>query len=115
VDGVSLGEVRTPLVDHAGIAIAYRGDRIVAAGAPRTIGAPLRGVPRHADPGPAYWLRLRDCLTPQGFRVTLAPSGQDLSWTGGPVRAPGGGELSSAELAENTAAFDRCAEAVRQG
>jgi len=114
VDGVALGEVTTPVVDHAGIAIAYRDEQIVAAGTPRTLNAPLRGVPLHADPDTAYWLRLRDCLTPQGFRVTLAPSGRDLSWTGGPVTAPGGGELSSAELAENTAAFDRCAEAVRQ-
>ncbi|QXG76402.1 hypothetical protein KUM42_02230 [Modestobacter sp. L9-4] len=115
VDGVSLGEVATPLVDHAGVAIAYRDGQIVGAGAPRTLNAPLRGVPLHPDRNAAYWLRLRDCLTPQGFRVTLAPSGLDLSWTGGPVSAPGGGALSSAEAAENTAAFDRCAEDVRQG
>ena len=115
VDGVALGEVATPLVDHAGVAIAYRDEQIVAAGAPRTLNAPLRGVPLHPDRDAAYWLRLRDCLEPQGFRVTLAPSGLDLSWTGGPVSAPDGGALSSAEAAENTAAFDRCAEDVRQG
>jgi hypothetical protein len=113
VDGVALGEVTTPVVAHAGVAIAYRDGRIVGAGSPRTLNAPLRGVPLHADPDTAYWLRLRDCLTPQGFRVTLAPSGRDLSWTGGPVSAPAGGGLTSAEEAENTAAFDRCAEAVR--
>ena len=72
-------------------------------------------VPLHPDPDAAYWLRLRDCLTPQGFRVTLAPSGRDLSWTGGPVTGPDGSELSSAERAQNAAVFDRCAEDVRQG
>ncbi|MFQ1002919.1 hypothetical protein [Modestobacter sp. SSW1-42] len=115
VDGVALGEVTTPLVEHAAIAIAYRAGEIVAAGTPRALNTPLRGVPRDADPGREYWLRLRACLTPLGFRVTMAPSGTDLSWTGGPVRAPDGGELSSAERAENTAVFDRCAEQVRQG
>jgi hypothetical protein len=115
VDGVALAEVTTPLVDHAGIAIVYRDELVVAAGAPRALNTPLRGVPRHADPGPEYWLRLRDCLTPLGFRVVLAPSGQDLSWTGGPVDAPDGGALSTAEVAANTAAFDRCAEDVRAG
>ena len=113
VDGVSLGEVTTPLVDHAAVAIAYREDRVVAAGTPRAINTPLRGIAQHADPGPEYWLRLRDCLTPLGFRVVLAPSGLDLSWTGGPVDAPDGGALSSAEQAENAAVFDRCAEDVR--
>jgi len=72
-------------------------------------------VPLHPDPDAAYWLRLRDCLTPQGFRVTLAPSGRDLSWTGGPVTGPAGSELSSAERAQNAAVFDRCAEDVRRG
>ena len=115
VDGVSLGEVTTPLVADAGVAIAYRGEEIVAAGVPRTLNTPLRGVPLHPDRDPAYWLRLRDCLTPLGFQVTLRPSGRDLSWTGGPVGAPDGGELSSAERAENAAVFDRCAEEVRQG
>ncbi|MCZ2829268.1 hypothetical protein O2W14_10535 [Modestobacter sp. VKM Ac-2986] len=115
VDGVSLGEVSTPLVESAAIAIAYRDGRVVAAGAPRTLHMPLRGVPLHPDPDAAYWLRLRDCLTPQGFRVTVAPSGRDLSWTGGPVTGPDGSELSSAERAQNAAVFDRCAEDVRQG
>jgi hypothetical protein len=64
--------------------------------------------PDAGQDGPQYWVRLRDCLAPLGFEVQLDPTGNGLSWSGGPALAPDVGPQSSAEQAENDAAFERC-------
>ncbi|WP_448616694.1 hypothetical protein [Modestobacter sp. URMC 112] len=110
VDGVPLGEVAAPVADGSGRVRLLRDGRDGTAEA-LVVLTTLEDVsaPRQIGPGdPRFWVRLRDCLAPLGFEVTLDPGGNGLSVSGGPALAPDVGPLSSAEQAENDAARDRC-------
>ena len=118
VDGVLLGEVVPPVSYGAGQVrvLSERGNRVAQdVLLPTVVGAPPSPAVG-GDPGdPGYWLRLRDCLEPLGFEVVLDPAGTGLTWSGGPAPAPDVGPLSSAEQAQNDAAFDGCAVRAAAG
>jgi hypothetical protein len=120
VDGVPAGEVPVPVAPGSarvrmvpGSGGGSTGDVVL----PSVVDEPPSpALGSDADRGdPRYWLRLRDCLVPQGFEVVLDPAGTGLEWSGGPALAPDVGQLSSAEQARNTAAFDRCVVQAGRG
>jgi hypothetical protein len=115
VDGVALAGVVTPPTRGAALLRVSRDGRpVTSVEVPEVARAGGPALP--PDPVDArYWERLRDCLVPLGFVVRLDPAGEGLSWTGGPALVPDQGPPSSAEEAQNQAAFDRCVAQVAAG
>jgi hypothetical protein len=115
VDGVVLAGVVTPPARGGALLRVTRDGHPITSGEVPEVG---RGgappfPPDVADP--RYWERLRDCLVPLGFLVQLDPAGQGLSWSGGPALVPDQGPPSTAEDAQNQAAFEGCVAQVGAG
>jgi hypothetical protein len=117
---VPVGEVVTPLFYGAGQVrvLSLRGGRVARdVLVPTAVGGPVSpafGIEVDVS-DPWYWGRLRDCLVTLGFEVQLDPSGTGVTWSGGPALAPDLGPPSTAEQAQNSAAFDGCVVRAANG